>query len=155
MWPGQGSAGRPYTVTSFDPRRLAQIGWVLWTLSLVVPDTELSSIGVMAFPISVFYGIGFLGAIFEGLWSMALVGLALLVGAAINVSLFVWTPRWFSLIAPFLALAPFVAALFVSHTPSSALGMLFFYPWAAGITLIHLARVRTSPYPPRPEGNRE
>jgi hypothetical protein len=127
-------------------RRFTLLGWALWIVSLVTPDSELSGIGALIPFIGAMYGTHlFFGGLFE-LHSLlaALAGLGMLSGVAVNFTLFVPTNRWVSLASiaiPWIAVASVMA---VVPRPEAIFTWLFFYPWALGIALIHIARLMSS-----------
>ena len=135
----------PLTVEAY----LALAGWALWGFSLVVPNTDLSLVGAFAFVESVRLGILHLRTFMESGALSGLYGLSLLLGAASNITLFVWVPRWLSIACLFVPWVTFIAIFLESPDHLAAVGMLFIYPWALGITLIHIARLRTIPFPSR------
>ena len=127
-------------------RRLAVLGWVLWIVSLVTPDDELSGIGALIPFMGAMYGTHlFFGGLFELHSFLAvLAGLGMLAGVAVNFTLFVPTSRWVSMasiVVPWIAVASVMA---VVPRPEAIFGWLFFYPWALGIALIHIARLMSS-----------
>jgi len=133
-------------VADFDSRQLARLGWLLWIASLVTPDLALSGIGLLT-PImgSMIGSRILLDGLFEhhNLW-YALAGLGMVLGVAVNLTLFFPTKRWLSIAsiaAPFISVACTVA---IFPRPSAVLEWLFIYPWMAGIVLIHVARLQTS-----------
>jgi hypothetical protein len=70
----------------------------------------------------------------------------LLLGWLANFSIFIPLPVWariVSIAAPWLA---FAAVLLLLHAPLSvherAASLLYFYPWALGIALIHIVNIR-------------
>ena len=126
--------------------RLAAIGWALVIASLLTPDIELEGIG--AYMLVAAPGMGVTLLFHAQNWTVAGVGAALLAGFAANLSLFVRLPRWGSVLAILASWAPFAAWLLLwsEHRPlSEAFGMLYVYPWMAGIALIHTARILTPP----------
>ena len=127
--------------------RLAALGWVLWLLSFVTPDSSMESVGALFVPYVLFYGMVLVPSIIHGEIADFLTGIGIVLGFALNFSILLRTPRWVSWVAPFATLAPFFAVFGLSADPSTAFGMLFFYPWALGITLLHMSRLVTVPYP--------
>lgn len=105
--------------------------------------------GALALIESAYLGLSFLAAIFRGDILLALFGVSLLVGAGCNVTLFVWTPRWLSRVTIFIPWITFLTVILFSPGHLSPFGMLFFYPWAASIALIHIARLHSHPFPAR------
>jgi hypothetical protein len=74
-----------------------------------------------------------------------ILGLCLLFGWLANFSIFIPLPVWtriVSIAAPGFA---FAAVLLLPHAPLSvrerAASLLYFYPWALGIALIHIAKI--------------
>jgi hypothetical protein len=122
--------------------RLALVGWVLYAISWITPSLHGGGIGARAFVAAVRYGVGFL--VHPDSLSGFVLGLCLLFGWLANFSIFIPLPvraRIVWLIAPGF---PFAAALLM-HAPMSvgerAASLLYFYPWAMGIALIHIAHI--------------
>jgi len=88
-----------------------------------------------------FYVVVGVSRIFEGDILGFLWGLSLFVGLALNITIPPWTPRWFSWIVPLLTVVPFLGMLLIGTTPDFLFGLWFFYPWALGISLIHMANL--------------
>jgi hypothetical protein len=124
-------------------RRLAVVGWVLYSISWLTPSLDSQEIGAHAFIVAGGYGLLFF---FQG-WNPSgiAIGVCLLFGWLSNFSIFIpisVRARLVWILAPWF---PFVVALFSMNTPTTtsarAINLLYFYPWAIGIALIHLANV--------------
>lgn len=127
-------------------RRLAILGWALYALAWITPSLHGGGIGARAFVNAVRYGVAF--SVHPDSLSGFVVGLCLLIGWLANFSLFVPLPVWARIlwiVAPGL---PFAAVLLLLHAPLSvherAASLLYFYPWALGIALIHGANMATA-----------
>jgi len=125
-------------------RRLAIPGWSLYALSWITPSLHGGGIGARAFIAAVRYGVAF--SVHPDSVSGFILGLCLLCGWLANFSIFIPLPVWariVSIAAPWLA---FAAVLLLLHAPLSvrerAASLLYFYPWALGIALIHIANIR-------------
>jgi len=123
--------------------RLLLGGWLLYTLSWITPSIDGRQFGVVAFVESVRFG-----------WSLLttdnlLPGVAVMLGWLANFSLLPRLPNWLRVVAtlaPWLAFAVVLAKLPVRPSlPGRAAFFLYFYPWAAGIALIHVARSGQAP----------
>ncbi len=123
---------------------LARIGWSLYGLSMVTPNTELTSVGAFMAPAAFSYGFAFL----IGARSLAavLIGSALILGVLSNFTLFIRLPRWLLILSITAPWAPFIA--FVQFQRKShvdwkeiLLAFPFFYLWALGIALIQGVRL--------------
>jgi hypothetical protein len=119
-------------------RRLLLAGWLLYTLSWITPSIDGRQFGAVAFVESVRFGWNLLTT------DSILPGLAVMLGWLANFSLLPRLPNWLRVvatIAPWLAFAVVLAKLPVRPSlPGRAAFFLYFYPWAAGIALIHAAR---------------
>jgi hypothetical protein len=133
-----------------NPKRtykaMAAIGWICWLVSLITPDLAFSGIGAYMFWLAPVYGVAFLGG---DDWHTVLTGACFILGFLSNVTLFVWVPRWAAMLAIAAPWLSFAASYFIDlpNASEATIRMLFFYPWALGIGLVHLARVLTQPYP--------
>jgi hypothetical protein len=119
------------------------LGWLLYAASWVTPSLDGNQIGARAFITALSAAVRLLAH----LWSPAAMtlGLCLLLGWLANFSILLrWSARarlaW--MIAPW---APFIA-LFYAPLPSPT-PLLYFYPWAIGIALIHGAHLKRQPAP--------
>lgn len=133
---------RPMETQSPAPGRLAALGWVLYGTSWVTPSLKGDEIGAQAFVASIRYGVGNLLQP-DSLSGFAL-GACLVFGWLANFSIFVpmaARARRVWIAAPWF---PFAAVLLLPHAPfavrEGVISQLYFYPWAAGIALIHAAR---------------
>jgi len=122
-------------------RRLLLAGWLLYTLSWITPSIDGRQFGAVAFVESVRFGWNLLTT------DSLLPGVAVMLGWLANFSLLPRLPNWLRVvatIAPWLAFAVVLAQLPVRPSlPGRAGFFLYFYPWAAGIALIHAARSRS------------
>jgi hypothetical protein len=124
-------------------RRLAIVGWSLYAISWITPSLHGGGIGARAFIAAVRYGVTF--SVHPDSVSGEILGLCLLFGWLANFSIFIPLPVWtriVSIAAPGFA---FAAVLLLPHAPLSvrerAASLLYFYPWALGIALIHIAKI--------------
>ena len=123
-------------------RRLLLAGWLLYALSWLTPSIDGRQFGAVAFVESVRFSWNLLTA------GNLVPGLCVLLGWLANFSILPRRlPRWLRVvapIAPWLAFAVVLARLPVRPSlPGRAAFFLYFYPWAAGIALIHFARSRS------------
>jgi hypothetical protein len=122
-------------------RRLAILGWVLYAIAWITPSLHGGGIGAQAFVAAVRYGVGF--SLHPDSLSGLLLGLCLLVGWLANFSIFIPLPVWARIVSIAAPVFPFAAVLLLLHAPLSvrerATSLLYFYPWALGIALIHIA----------------
>jgi len=120
--------------------RVLLAGWLLYTLSWVTPSIDGRQFGAVAFVESVRFGWNLLTT------DNILPGVAVMLGWLANFSLLPRLPnrlRVVATLAPWLAFAVVLAKLPVRPSlPGRAAFFLYFYPWAAGIALIHAARAR-------------
>ena len=125
--------------------RLLLTGWLLYTLSWITPSIDGRQFGAVAFVESVRFGWNLLTT------DSILPGVAVMLGWLANFSLLPRLPNWLRVvatIAPWLAFAVVLAKLPVRPSlPGRAAFFLYFYPWAAGIALIHGARSRQASAP--------
>ena len=116
-----------------------RLGWGLYCISLVTPDLHRNRIGAQAFVAVIRTALDLLPQ--RDARAIA-IGLCLIVGWLANFSILLrWPSRvrlaW--IIAPWV---PFVATLSVGGMVPSPVPLLYFYPWAIGIALIHLAQLK-------------
>jgi hypothetical protein len=123
-------------------RRLAITGWVLYAISWITPSSDARQLGAL----------GFVAAGRFALWLLTsgkpwpiLLGACVCFGWLANISIFIrWPPlgRIVWIAAPWFA---FMAVLLMVPVRPSltqrAAFFLYFYPWAVGIALIHLANI--------------
>ena len=123
---------------SSGSRWLAATGWLLYALSWITPSIDGRQYGAVAFVESVRFG-----------WSLLttdniLPGVGVMLGWLTNFSILPRMPNWLRVIAtiaPWLAFAVVLAKLPVRPSLSGrAAFFLYFYPWAVGIALIHVAK---------------
>jgi hypothetical protein len=123
-------------------RRTAIAGWVVYAISWITPDSDGSRIGAGAFVKTAHAGISMLISA-NVRWS--LIGACMLFGWLANFSILLRLSTWSRVVwmlAPWLPFA--LTLLFVPVRPSMsgrAALLLYFYPWAIGIALIHLAHI--------------
>ena len=124
-------------------RRLAIFGWVLYAIAWITPSLHGGGIGAEAFVAAVRYGVAF--TLHPDSLSGLLLGLCLLVGWLANFSIFIPLPVWARIVSIVAPMLPFAAVLLLVHAPLSvrerATSLLYFYPWALGIALIHSANI--------------
>jgi hypothetical protein len=124
-------------------RRFAIFGWALYAISWITPGLHGSGIGARAFVAAVRYGVGFL--VHPDSLSGFVQGLCLLLGWLANFSIFIALPVWARSIFIVAPAFPFAAVLLLMHIPlpvgERAASLLYFYPWALGIALIHIANI--------------
>jgi hypothetical protein len=119
--------------------RLEIAGWLLYAVSWMTPSLDGSRFGAQAFVDAVRLGTQL--TFRSGPPAAIVVGVCLLVGWLANVSILFRLPVWarlFWIAAPWV---PFVALLAERPYTPSSVPMLYFYPWAIGIGLIHAARI--------------
>ncbi len=130
-------------------RRLATVGLILYALSWITPSVEGRQLGARAFVDAAVMGgqLTFRAASVAGF----IAGLSLLCGWLANFSIFFRLSvgaRWVWIAVPWV---PF-AVLLVKHGPApSPVSLLYFYPWAMGIGLIHIANIASASLPRGPE----
>jgi hypothetical protein len=124
-------------------RQLAILGWAAYALAWITPSLHGGGIGAQAFVAAVRYGVAF--AAHPDSLSRFVLGVCLLIGWLANFSIFIPLPVWariLSIAAPGL---PFAAVLLLVHAPlpvsERAASLLYFYPWALGIALVHSANI--------------
>jgi hypothetical protein len=124
-------------------RRFAISGWAVYAIAWITPSLHGGGIGARAFVAAVRYGVAF--SVHPDSPSGFVLGLCLLFGWLANFSIFFPLPVWARIVwiaAPGFA---FAAALLLLHAPLSvgerAASVLYFYPWALGIALIHGANI--------------
>jgi hypothetical protein len=124
-------------------RRLAIFGWALYAISWITPGLHGSGIGARAFVAAARHGIGFL--LHPDSLSGLVQGLCLLLGWLANFSIFIPLAVWARSICIIAPAFPFAAVLLLMHAPlpagERAASLLYFYPWALGIALIHIANI--------------
>jgi len=129
--------------TSVFHRRLAIFGWGLYAISWITPSLHGGGIGARAFVTAAQYGARFLTH--PDSLSGFVLGLCLLFGWLANFSIFVPLSVWARTVWIAAPGFPFAAVLLLPHAPLSvrerAASLLYFYPWALGIALIHIAHI--------------
>ncbi len=125
-----------------EHRRLAVFGWVLYLISWITPGIDGGRSGAWAFVAAAGYGMNFL--VRAGSLSGVILGLSLLFGWLANFSIFIAfsvPARLVWIAAPWF---PYAAVLLL-HAPvppsHRAISLLYCYPWAIGIALIHMANI--------------
>jgi hypothetical protein len=123
-------------------RRLAITGWLLYAISWFTPSIDARQVGATAFVAAVKFARDLLVA--GTTWSIPL-GLCVLLGWLANFSILLRAPVWARIgwsAAPWLAFAVVLLILPVRPSlPARAAFFLYFYPWAVGIALIHMANI--------------
>jgi hypothetical protein len=124
-------------------RRLAISGWALYAIAWITPSLHGGGIGAQAFIAAVRYGVAF--SLHPDSLSGLVLGLCLLFGWLANFSILIPLPVWARIVWIAAPGFPFVAVLLLLHAPLSvrerATSLLYFYPWALGIALIHSANI--------------
>jgi hypothetical protein len=127
-------------------RRLSLAGWLLYAISWFTPSIDARQTGAGAFVMTVELARSlFLGGTTWGIPS----ALCLTAGWLANFSIFLRLAPWARvacMVAPWLAFT--VVLLMLPVRPSltaRAAYFLYFYPWAVGIALIHLANIAAAP----------
>ncbi|HET9391161.1 MAG TPA: hypothetical protein VFO44_16050 [Steroidobacteraceae bacterium] len=125
-------------------RRLALAGWILYALSWGTPALRAGQVhlGAEIFLTTIKLAVSLLLQA-SSLAAFA-VGLFLLGGWLANFSILLQLPVQLRILWSLLAWVPVALALHAMHpaTVSQAiLSVLFFWPWAIGITLIHAAAI--------------
>ena len=123
-------------------RRWAIAGWMLYAVSWITPSIDARQTGAVGFVETVRFALWLLCA--GKPWGIPL-GLCVCLGWLANVSIFTRWPTWGRVVwiaAPWLA---FVVVLLIvpvrPSLPQRAAFFLYFYPWAIGIALIHIANI--------------
>jgi hypothetical protein len=123
-------------------RRLALAGWLLYAISWVTPSSDGRQVGAVAFVEAVKFACSLLAT---ATVCSVLLGLCVSLGWLANFSIFPRLPTWARVVAsaaPWLSFAVVLAMLPVRPSlPARAAFFLYFYPWAAGIALIHIANI--------------
>jgi hypothetical protein len=123
-------------------RHWAIAGWMLYAISWITPSIDGHQVGALAFVATVRFALGLLAT--GTAWRVSL-GVCVILGWLANLSIFVRLPAWarvVSIAAPWFAFV--VVLLIVPVRPSlsrRAAFFLYFYPWAIGIALIHIANI--------------
>jgi hypothetical protein len=78
--------------------------------------------------------------------SEVVLGVCLLFGWLANLSIFIPLPVWARIMWIAAPVFPFAAVLLLAPVPlpvrERAASLLYFYPWALGIALIHIEKVK-------------
>jgi hypothetical protein len=123
-------------------RRLAIAGWILYAISWITPSIDARQLGAEGFVATVKFALMLLAV--ETPWSICL-GLCVCFGWLANVSIFTKWPMWGRAVwiaAPWFTFAVVLMTLPVRPSlPQRAAFFLYFYPWAIGIALIHIANI--------------
>ena len=124
-------------------RRLAILGWSFYAISWITPSLHGGGIGARAFIAAVRYGVAF--SVHPDSVSGEILGLCLLFGWLANFSIFIPLPVWARIVSIAAPGCAFAAVLLLLQGPLSvcerAASLLYFYPWALGIALIHSANI--------------
>jgi hypothetical protein len=126
-------------------RRLALAGWLLYAISWFTPSIDARQMGASTFVTTVEFARSLLfGGTTWGIPS----GLCVTAGWLANFSIFLSLPPWARvacIAAPWLAFPVVLLMLPVRPSlPARAAYFLYFYPWAVGIALIHVANIAAS-----------
>lgn len=116
-------------------------------LSLVTPTADAGFIGAAAPFVSFWFGLLFIRDSFGGQPLLTVLGLILVIAPLANITLFVRTPRWISMVVPLIPWLQLAALYAYLPNGNAVFEYYFFYPWAVGMAFIHLARLQT-PVPP-------
>lgn len=124
-------------------RRLAILGWALYGLAWITPSLHGGGIGARAFVAAVRSGVAF--AVHPDSPSVFVLGLCLLIGWLANFSIFIPLPVWARIVCIAAPVLPFAGVLLLAPAPlpvrEHVASLLYFYPWALGIALIHGANI--------------
>jgi len=124
-------------------RQLAILGWAAYALAWITPSLHGGGIGAQAFVAAVRYGVAF--AAHPDSLSRFVLGVCLLIGWLANFSIFIPWPVWARILWSAAPGLPFAAVLLLLHAPlpvaERATSLLYFYPWALGIALVHGANI--------------
>ena len=125
---------------------MRRIGFILFGLSWVLPWPSFerdgvewqfwTGLGIFLFAILGFYGL----LVQDPGWREIVTATGLGIGLLSNLGVFFRFPRhvsWFAVIAPWLV--PALALSEHVESPSRALSVPPFFPWAVGLSLIHLS----------------
>jgi hypothetical protein len=120
-------------------RPLAILGLILYGLSWITPSLYGSQLGATAFVKALTVGLQL--ATHSGSLTARLAGLSFLLGWIANFSILLRWPVWGRVVWIVAPWVPF-ALLLAKHGPApSPVSLLYFYPWAVGIGLYHLANI--------------
>jgi hypothetical protein len=132
------------TLPIVSQRRLTSLeraGWLLYFASLVTPGADLKSYGAKMLMLAPYYGyLELSSASLTG----RILGLALFAGFAANLSVCMRLPRAIavaSILAPWAAFAAYVSLIGPVRL-QALLRIAYFFPWALGIALINVERLR-------------
>jgi hypothetical protein len=123
-------------------RRIALLGWILYVVSWLTPSLDGSQLGARAFVTALTTGLRLV--IHAGSVAPMIIGLCLLLGWLANFSILLRWPVRARLAWMIVPWVPFIALLCARGIAPSPIPLLYFYPWAIGIALIHGARVSGS-----------
>ena len=123
-------------------RRLAIAGWLFYALSWITPTIDGRHLGAE----------GFFETVRLALWLLTSarplaipLGLCVCFGWLANIAVFVKWPAWgraLWIAAPWFAFVVVLVTVPVRPSlPQRAAYFLYFYPWAIGIALIHIANI--------------
>lgn len=123
-------------------RRLAIAGWLFYALSWITPTIDGRHLGAEGFFETVRLALWLLTS--TGPWAIPL-GLGVCFGWLANISIFTKWPTWARALwiaAPWFAFVVVLLSVPVRPSlPQRAAFFLYFYPWAIGIALIHIANI--------------
>ena len=123
-------------------RRLAIAGWLLYAISWITPSSDGRQTGAVAFVATAKFAFGLLATATPRGISL---GLCMIFGWLANLSIFCRLSTWARAVwiaAPWFSFTVVLLILPVRPSiPQRAAFFLYFYPWALGIALIHLANI--------------
>ena len=123
-------------------RRLASAGWLFYAISWFTPTIDGRHLGAEGFLATVQLAQILLAV--GTPWNIC-VGLCVCFGWLANISIFIKWPTWVRALwiaAPWFAFTVVLVTVPVRPSfPQRAAFFLYFYPWAIGIALIHIANI--------------
>ncbi|HEY3785350.1 MAG TPA: hypothetical protein VGL55_08730 [Steroidobacteraceae bacterium] len=134
-------------------RHLAIAGWALYAASWVTPGLREGHLHIGAAMFVTVIRLGLTLVLRSGSLPAVVVGLLLLGAWLANFSLFVQLRMWSRIAWIVLPWVPFALALHAMHAasvPRAVVSVLYFYPWAIGIALVHIAAIADARRPHHP-----
>jgi hypothetical protein len=129
-------------MTAAPVRRIAIAGWLLFAVSWITPSLDGHHLGAGGFIATTRFVAWLLSASKP---CGTILGLCMIFGWLANLSVFIRWPVWTRVLwiaAPWFAFGVVLTSVPVRPTISQrAAYFLYFYPWAVGIALIHLANI--------------
>jgi hypothetical protein len=143
---------KPPDLRGLTPGLLLRVGVALWLLSLLTPDSRGHTVGAVWLAYAPVYGARLLvhGFAADGSWRNV-------AGFAANLAVFVRTGiagRLVCLALPWLPYLAYWSAWHSGQVPRTASPgtLLYFYPWALGLTLMQGAKLWRLRLAQRPGG---